>query len=165
MSSINHKEHSGAEWLIRNGSANPTIAKISPLGIRVADFLGYLYAGIYHISAEALHKRVDWSSTYMIEVTVQDAGMATFDFDQLTKLVFLAHHFCLRVSIHAAAPKYIRLRFHQRKRDGNFFERHPTLAMAVDQFRQNFDDLQVVVDYDPWKVFLQKRLEADKEVL
>jgi hypothetical protein len=150
MSSINPKHHAGAEWLIRNGKANPSIENISDLGIRVADFLGYLYAGIYHISSQVLHKRVDWSNKHWIEVTVSHHAMATFDYSYLTKAVLLAHHFCLRLAIEGAAPKYIRLVFHPRTREGDIGHSHPTLDEAVTKFKESFDFLEVTTEKDPW---------------
>lgn len=58
-------------------------------------------------------------------------SLATFDCDELTRLVVLAHERCIRVEV-SARMNYLEIMAHQRKgREGRFFERHPTLEDAV----------------------------------
>jgi hypothetical protein len=45
-----------------------------------------------------------------------------------------------KITVEEFAPQsrpYIKLLFHQRKRDGRFYERHPTLEDSTDGFRKN----------------------------
>ena len=91
---------------------------ISAFGFEVAELLGELYRGIYHVDGEAM-RRVDWADNKFIELVVTDGGSwATFDFDWLTRLVVLAHDRCIRVEIGAASPRHLRLSFSKRQRDG-----------------------------------------------
>jgi hypothetical protein len=63
-------------------------------------------------------------------------GLATFDFDSLTKLVFLCHEARIRCCIDPGGPRMFRLSFWPRKKSVNLYERHPNLDEAVAAFRQ-----------------------------
>jgi hypothetical protein len=108
--------------------------KISPLGWEVAELLGELFYGIYHLDHKAL-KRTDWSNNSFIEFSLGWQCLATFDIDGLTRLVFLAHHRGIRIEVQGSKANYLKLLFHKRKRKGNIYQRHPTLAEAVAKFR------------------------------
>src|SRR5688572_33483899 len=98
-------KHSGADWIKaqlpyinkdRKGiPANPN-AEMSPLGEAVANLLGELFYGIYHLDHKALYK-VDWRNKVFIEFSLGWKQLATTDFDELSRLVFLAHHMAIRV--------------------------------------------------------------------
>lgn len=137
MSNTTHNRHSGAEWIKATYCKD---VEMSPLGVQVADLLGYLYAGIYHLNRTSLSK-VDWTNPTHIQVTVY-GGLATYDGQELTRLVFLAHAMCLRVEVDAAARNYLRLIFHPRQRDGGNWQRHPTLDQALATFREYYGFLE-----------------------
>ena len=108
---------------------------LSDLGRNVADLLGELFLGIYHIDSQALD-RVDWSNKTFIVISIGWRSWSTVDFDTLTRLVFLAHHRALRVDLTPSKYNYMRLLFHQRSRSGNSSQRHPTLDEAVEHFKK-----------------------------
>ncbi len=57
------------------------------------------------------------------------SDLATHDHDRLTKLVIAAHRNCVRVEVEAVAPRYLRVIFWPRLRDGaHGYDRHPTLS-------------------------------------
>lgn len=112
-----------AEWVRATGK------KVSPFGERVANLLGVLFAGIYHIERDVY--RADWSTEDWINLTIIGQCWATWDFDTLTRLVLLAHDQCIRIDLDAAAPRIMRLRFHPRLRTGPIHRRHPTIEEAV----------------------------------
>lgn len=116
---------------------------VSDLGARVAALLSDLFVGLYHIPRRSL-RRTDWTNRYYIEF-VTDVNLATFDVPQLTRLVFLAHDYCVRVDVQPASPRYFRLVFHRRQRNGSIFERHPTIEQAVSDWRRHHtvDDEEV----------------------
>lgn len=129
-------KYSGSEWIQETIYAKGQTIQMSPLGRDVADLLGELFYGIYHISQKALGK-VDWNNEYWIEITIGYQGYSTTDFDNLTRLVFLAHHLAIRVSIEAAARQHIKLIFHRRERYGDYSRRHPFLEEAVKRFKES----------------------------
>lgn len=119
---------SGAAWL-----RQCRITNLSPLGERVADLLGDLFVGLYHLDGA---ESIDWSSDHHIEVRVAWKEWATFDSNLLTKLVFLAHDRCVRVSVNPRGHHSLTLLFHPREREGGIWARHPTLEQAVAEYRQ-----------------------------
>jgi hypothetical protein len=124
------KECRGVQWL---RSQKPGI-EISELGTKVADIIDRLYVGIYHKDDAVLHKRVQWNNPSWIEIVVYDR-LSTFDSDRLTHLVLLAHDYCVRVEISAAAPQYLRLGFSPRMRKGEVHQRHPNIESAIATYR------------------------------
>lgn len=123
--------YAGSDWL--KYSLKPI--GISPLGIKVADLLGEVYKGLYHIPSTLLYK-VKWEDKYCIDVVVRDC-LTTWDDDVLTKLVVLAHDMMVRVEILSCCPKYLKLRMSQRfKRDGSIMEGYPTMEQHIAIIRE-----------------------------
>ena len=108
---------------------------MSDLGRAVADLLGELFSGIYHLNDNALRK-VEWSNTHHIIFYLSWRTMSTIDDSYLTRLVFLAHHLAIRVEIRACNMQGVQLMFHQRKRGTDGMRCHPTLDEAVEAFKR-----------------------------
>lgn len=71
-----------------------------------------------------------------VQINEPYGAWATFDYDGLTRAVFMAHDRCIRVDITSSAPGRMRFILHKRnKRDGAMHERHPTLSDAVENWR------------------------------
>ena len=122
--------YAGSDWLEKNLPFLKPGMELSPLGRKAADLLGELFQGIYHIDDGQLAK-VDWSNNHWIEIVLFDSGQwGTYDFDGLTRLVFLAHEMNVKAAICAAAPRWLRLKFHNVTRAGFFRDGHPTLGEA-----------------------------------
>ena len=68
--------YSGADWLTDLIGAE----NISPFGTTVANILGDVFLGIYHMNTGAL-RTADWKSDTWISVT-NYGGLSTFDTDQ-----------------------------------------------------------------------------------
>lgn len=128
------RKFAGADWL----KTNPRFKDISPLGAEVADLLGDLESGLYHLSEQVLRK-VNWSDKYVIRVKLdRHNNYATWDFFGLTVLVILCHDRMIRCSIEAAGSSLV-LMFHKRKgRTGGMAERHPTIEEAIERVRGTF---------------------------
>jgi len=62
-------------------------------------------------------------------------SIATFDSDELTRLVLLAHFYAIRVEVEASGPGGIRIFIHGRQPAGRFYERHPSIAEAQESLR------------------------------
>jgi hypothetical protein len=138
--------YEGAAWMQRqltalnkiNPRKNPD-RKLSGLGVKVADFLGEWQFGIYHLSQKELFK-VDWSNSHHIELSMFSSAMSTFDYNDLTRLVFLAHEMALRVQLSPSTHNHMRILFHERTHgpsDGKTLH-HPTLDEAINLFRQTY---------------------------
>lgn len=82
----------GADWLV--GDAR---RPVSALGREVADVLGDVLAGLYHLPDA--HDN-DWTTESFVEI-LWGGDLSTFDADALTHLVVEAHDRCLRLSISA----------------------------------------------------------------
>lgn len=137
--------YAGADWLQEqlnaahkiNPNKNPEVV-ISELGIKVANLLGEWQRGIYHMEHSKLYK-ANWESNQWIEVSMWCSGMSTYDFDDLTRLVFLAHEMALRVQLEPSAHHHVKLIFHPRSNDSDKrYMWHPNLDEAVTLFRQTF---------------------------
>lgn len=124
-----HPRVAGTQWV-----EHATGITLTPFQSRCAEYLDWLYVGIYHIGAEVRRaiKRGLWV-TGSVEVVLYDgSGFSTYDFDHLTRIVIGAHDACLRVSLESASPQHIRLVMHDRQREGDRFQRHPTLEEHIE---------------------------------
>ena len=126
-----HNMESGSEWVKK--SIKPS--NISPLGISVADLLGEVFDGIYHLERDAL-QRVDWDEDQYIAIRLSYMNLSTFDLPHLTRLVVLSHDRCLRMSISAVGHNILELIFHQRQRLGRISERMPTIEEHIAHIRK-----------------------------
>jgi hypothetical protein len=126
-------KYSGADWIKYYRPFT------SEFGCKVADILGQVYRGIYHLDKAVLHKRIDWSAKHFIEITI-DGELATFDNSALTELVLLCHEQSVRLAISGAAPGYLRLKFSPRKPDPELatWERHPSVEQAIATHQKHF---------------------------
>ncbi len=122
--------HAGAEWMARQLKYARPEMQMSDFGRRVANLLGEVFFGIYHLNHTELY-RADWSNEKWIEISVGWKPLATYDFNELTRLVFLAHEMQIRVELDASTHKYMRYRFHDSPK-------HPSLEKAVALFRTEY---------------------------
>lgn len=125
--------YAGADWL------KPAICPrgVSPFGEKVANILGDVFFGIYHLNRRTLSK-VDWMNDHDIEIVIYD-GLSTYDSDKLTRLVVLCHDRMVRLEICAARNNYLRLCFGHRKfRYGDTYTSHPTLEDAAERIRSHY---------------------------
>ena len=126
-------EFAGADWV----ELSMRVRNMSRLGRKVADILGVVYAGIYHIDQRALDKG-DWSHQGYIEIKLRDT-LSTYDLDRLTALVIACHDAAVRVEIDGNSWHMLLLRFHERKRESDsMWERHPTIEQVVAGWREQF---------------------------
>lgn len=123
-------KHIGSEWI-----KAAFRVECSPLGKAVADLLGDVFQGIYHLDENSLRK-TDWSDKFCISVTLPYMTLSTFDSANLTWLVVCCHDRCLRMSIKAKTINYLELTFHQRHRDGGISQSHPTIEAHIERIRE-----------------------------
>lgn len=128
------RRHSGSDWVERRG------IPMSPLGRRVADLLGEWARGIYHIENALRSPRTHLDKANWCEV-IYYPGYCTFDTvdgDDLTRLVFLAHDYGIRVELRPHGFGYMRLTFSQRTVRSNSMEGHPTIEQALAAHRAQY---------------------------
>lgn len=74
-----------------------------------------------------------------IKVSVWSSRLSTFDFDQLTRLVLLAHDRCVRVELANGGPWRTGVVLHRRyAREGCISQRHPTIEEALTLHRRHW---------------------------
>lgn len=90
--------------------------------------LAFAYGGLHHVPGKIREK----AGGLYFEVNIF-GGLATYDFNELTRLVVACHEHCVRMEITNSGPGMIKLMFHDRKREGRMYERHPTLRKALEE--------------------------------
>lgn len=124
-------QHSGADWL-----ASALHVELTPLARKVADILGIVWRGIYHIDQKDLGAG-NWTDPYFVTVRIY-GDLSTYDFSRLTELVVLCHDGAIRLDISPRGMRHLELMFHQREREGSPSQRHPTLEQAAEAIRKLF---------------------------
>ena len=137
-------KHRGSEMFVDENN-------ISPLGREVADILGQVWRGLYHLNVN----KVKWTDKYNISVNIAE-GLATWDHARLTALVILYHDRCIRLEIEPCNSRYIKLRFSQRKRIGDMNEKHPTIEESIIRVRDEIG-LPIVPSIDQVVVHLRDK--------
>lgn len=95
-------------------------------------FFAELYGGEHHIPKHTVHP---FGLGWMVK---HDRGdLATYDYNDLTKLVFMAHEKCIRVGISPLSKGTLEIAIWKRQREGGMSERHPTLEQAIESFRKS----------------------------
>jgi hypothetical protein len=116
-----------AEWMARYLKR-----ELTEFEKKVVDILGMVGAGIYN--APINPDKINWKYGFDGISVVWQREMASFDFGQLTMLVFLCHAARIRIQIEGCAPRNMRLVFFQRQSKGDMAIRHPDLQEAVAAF-------------------------------
>jgi hypothetical protein len=88
-------------------------------------FFAEFYRGEHHFPGKIKPFGEGWSMSHF-------GSMATFDGDELTRLVLLAHSRCVRVELSNGGPNRLRIAIWGRQREGRMYERHPTIEQALE---------------------------------
>jgi hypothetical protein len=109
---------------------------IDPFGIRASRVLAKVYKGLHH--CPKIHKFNEGREFEYWEVN-DWRDLATYDSDELTRLVFAAHDECIRASVVSSGPNMVKIRLHNRtvRTGGSFWTRHPTIEDAIIKFRKS----------------------------
>lgn len=93
-------------------------------------FLHRLFEGFHHIPC---HPKANGTG---IQIIFKSGGLATFDYDRLTKLVIMAHNWGVRAGVEGGNAGKIKLELFKRNvRDGRMYERHPTIEQAIEKYK------------------------------
>ena len=95
-------------------------------------FFSEFYYGEHHIPNEIKPCGDGWM------VNHDRGSLATYDFNQLTWLVLMAHEKCIRVEINPIRNGILQIKLHQREREGTITTAHPTIEAAIINFRKTY---------------------------
>lgn len=107
---------------------------LTPFQRRAFDILGIIGNGIYN--APIAWDGVIWARDYLI--VPWRKGLGTWDFMELTRLVFLCHEARIRGYIETHSPRHLAIALHERSHHGGMSKRHPNLDEAISGFRSEF---------------------------
>lgn len=129
------RKFSGADWIEKQGHT------LSDLGRRVANLLGDMYAGIYHLESDLKHAY--WGSNEQLVIDLDCLSMTNYDPDKLTRLVVLSHYYLLRVKIIPTnGNNLFRLVFTPREPSNTASTGMPNFQTHVDAiYRSTFDNV------------------------
>lgn len=88
----------------------------------------HAFGGEHHVTSLKKYPHY-WSFLVM-------SGLSTWDAMELTRLVWAAHEYAIRVEVGNGGPCRLKILLHPRTRDGLWHERHPTLDDAVERIRE-----------------------------
>lgn len=81
--------------------------------------------------------RVEWGQNCYTAFNL-GSSLSTFDFDRLTRLIILAHEYCVRVEISPCNMQYIKVEMWTRKvRSHRGYHIHPNIETAVFDLRKS----------------------------
>lgn len=112
-------------------------ARLTDFHVRLSDILGIAGGGIYNAPIQWDSLSWKWGGSDSLSLLWR-GDLATFDHNDLTKLVVLCHRSCIRFDIEAASRGYLRLSFWQRHtRTGGIGRRHPDIYEAADNILED----------------------------
>lgn len=121
--------------------------QISEFQAKVFDILGIAFGGIYN--APIGWRGLQWHWGGGIAVPIGGNSLCTFDFGQLTMLVFLCHEARIRFGVEGYGMQGLLLTFYPRQRVGDIARRHPNLDEAVEAFRRHLPRDHRIAYRDP----------------
>jgi len=108
--------------------------KLNAFQQKVVVMLDRCLGGIHNFPGNLFYQGkgdpLPWSRPEFVEVTIYKA-LSTYDFNELTYMVIMCHDDTIRMQITPCNMQYLTLMFHERKREGSNFERHPTIEQAI----------------------------------
>lgn len=129
--SINLQAYSGANWL------KSYVPQMSEFGAKVADILGWVFQGIYHIDDEVLRDRSVFEHRKKVSVTIYQE-FATYDSPRLTMLFLACCQQRCTVEIGGSRPGYTRLTFFDIDSNHEFFVKWNDLFQEQEQGSRPF---------------------------
>jgi hypothetical protein len=94
------------------------------------NFFSELFYGEHHIPSEVKQYGQGFA------ITTNRGNFATTDFNNLTRLVLMAHEKCIRAEI-TGSNKFgsITIAIWKRQREGGISQSHPTIEQAIEKYR------------------------------
>lgn len=129
MTPIEHENHC-SRW-----SGIPQAKQTDFTRLAIGLLVKAFRTGVYNLRIN--WSKVDWRYGNGVSFVLgYQPSLATYDFDQLTRLVIGAHEECIRIEVEPHGFGYLRINMWPRKtRTGSMSERHPTIEDAVASYR------------------------------
>jgi hypothetical protein len=89
-------------------------------------FFSIFYGGEHHFPSKLKQEGYGW------KINHDNNYLSTFDFNDLTKLVLMAHKYCIRVSLNTCGVNKMKITIWKREREGVISRRHPTIEQAIE---------------------------------
>lgn len=124
------EKYAGADWL------HEMKIPMSEFGAQAANLIGDWQRGIYHVQCQAIN--TDWTRERFVRL-IYHGYISTFDDNDLTRLVVLAHDRCIRVQV-APCMRYLEIMLHPRERTGGLSYRHDTIEDAISRVRNEYGE-------------------------
>jgi hypothetical protein len=108
--------------------------KLTDFQKRAFTILGIVGGGIYNAP-------IGWDSVYWRPNAIGVSWFktfATYDFNDLTRFVFLCHEARIRGEISPLGPRLLRVMLHERKAEGGIGRSHPSLDEVIAAWREEF---------------------------
>lgn len=107
-----------------------------PAAERIQAVLASTFGGMHHVFNV---KKFNEGGTREYWTVVHSGSLSSFDFDELTRLVFWGHEFGVRVDLGNGGPRALKIMLHARYgREGGMSTRHPTMAQAIERIAPYF---------------------------
>jgi hypothetical protein len=87
-------------------------------------FFSIFYGGEHHFPSKIKEEGYGWR-------IIHNRDLSTFDAIYLTKLVLMAHKYCIRVSVDTYGINRMKISIWKRQREGVLSMRHPTIEQAI----------------------------------
>lgn len=93
------------------------------------EFFDKLFYGLHHLPSPIKEFGYGWS-------VASNNRLASTDYNDLTRMVLLAHDMCVRVEIIPKGMNRYLIAVWKRSRDGGLMQCHPTIEKAIDMHRE-----------------------------
>jgi len=108
-----------------DGNSSPLLGSFEE---RAEALLSRVFGGMHHVYNLKKEARY-WTC-------IHSGDCSTFDGDTLTRLVFAAHDYCIRVQLSNGGPRALQIMLHPRNgRTGSMYERHPTIEQSLERWK------------------------------
>lgn len=99
---------------------------------KAVEFFSEFYGGKHHIPGDVRENNNGWWGV------AHYGELASYDYNCLTRLVFLAHDKCVRVAVHGCNGEHVRISIWSRDPGEECVESgHPTIEEALSKWRKN----------------------------
>lgn len=95
------------------------------------DFFAALFYGEHHIPSEVKECGYGW------QISSNYTRLATFDYNDLTRLVVLAHDRCIRAEVYSRGMNRTVIQIHKRQRNDSLTKGHPSIEEHIKSIREN----------------------------